>query len=76
MNALTTPTQIALFRLATLRSGLKLETKGLRMGRNKSAYSILKGMGYKGTRAEVLAQVTAVVEAGKAAMASEGTLTK
>jgi hypothetical protein len=76
MNALTTPTQIALFRLATLRSGLKLETKGLRMGRNKSAYSILKGMGYKGTRAEVLAQVTADVEAGKAAMASEGTLTK
>ena len=76
MSALTTPTQIALFRLATLRSGLKLETKGLRMGRNKSAYSILKGMGYKGTRAEVLAQVAADVEAGKAAMAQEGTFTK
>ena len=74
MTALTTPAQIDLFRLATLRSGLKLETRGLRMSRGQSAYAILKGMGYKGTRAEVLARVTADVEAGKAAMASEGTL--
>ena len=74
MTALTTPTQIALFRLATLRSGLKLETKGLRMSRGPTAYAILKGMGYRGTRAEVLTRVTADVEAGKAAMASEGTL--
>jgi hypothetical protein len=76
MSALTTPAQIALFRLATLRSGLKLETKGLRMSRGPTAYAILKGMGYKGTRAEVLAQVSADVEAGKAAMAQEGTLMK
>lgn len=77
MSALTTPTQIALYRLATLRSGLQLETKGLRMSRGQSAYAILKGMGYKGDRAKVLAQVTADVEAGKAAMAqaSEGTFT-
>ena len=76
MTALTTPAQIDLFRLATLRSGLKLETRGLRMSRGQSAYAILKGMGYKGTRAEVLARVTADVEAGKAAMAQEGTFTK
>ena len=76
MSALTTPAQIALFRLATLRSGLKLETRGLRMSRGPTAYAILKGMGYKGTRAEVLTRVTADVEAGKAAMAQEGTLMK
>lgn len=76
MSALTAAAQIALFRLATLRSGLKLETKGLRMSRGPTAYAILKGMGYKGNRAEVLTRVTADVEAGKAAMASEGTFTK
>jgi hypothetical protein len=74
MSALTTPAQIALFRLATLRSGLKLETRGLRMSRGPTAYAILKGMGYKGSRAEVLTRVTADVEAGKAAMAQKGTL--
>ena len=59
MSALTTPTAIALYRLATLRSGLKLESKGLRMGKGPTALSILrKEFGYKGTRDAILAQVT------------------
>lgn len=53
MTALTTPEQIDRFRLATLRSALKLEMKGMTR-RGKSAYALLKGMGYKGTREKVL----------------------
>lgn len=64
MTALTTPDQIATFRLATLRSALRLETKGMKASRGPSAYSILrKDYGYKGTRDAVLAQVTADVAA-------------
>ena len=53
VTALTTPEQIDRFRLATLRSALKLEMKGMTR-RGKSAYAILKEMGYKGTREKVL----------------------
>lgn len=53
MTALTTSEQIDRFRLATLRSALKLEMKGMTR-RGKSAYAILKEMGYKGTREKVL----------------------
>lgn len=63
MTALTTPTQINAYRLATLRSALRLESKGMRMSRGPTALSILRGMGYSGTRAAVLAQVTADVAA-------------
>ena len=56
MTALTTPEQIDRFRLATLRSALKLEMKGMTR-RGKSAYALLKGMGYKGTREAVLAKL-------------------
>lgn len=56
------PDQIAFARLATLKAGLKLEIVGMRMGRGRTAYSILKSMGYKGSRASVLAQVTDDVE--------------
>jgi len=66
MNAsvLTTPAQIATYRLAALRTALKLELRGLHMSRGATAYSILrKEYGYKGKREAVLAQVTADVEA-------------
>lgn len=56
MTALTTPEQIDKFRLATLRSALKLEIKGMKR-RGQSAYAILKGMGYKGTREAILAKL-------------------
>ena len=65
MNAsvLTTPAQIATYRLAALRTGLRLELKGMRVSKGPTAYSILrKEYGYKGKREAVLAQVTADVE--------------
>ena len=60
MTMLTTPTQIEGARLLTLRSMLKLEMKGMSRSRSPSAYSMLKQMGFKGTRAQVLAELDAV----------------
>lgn len=57
MTMLTTPTQIEGARLLTLRSMLKLEMKGMSRSRSPSAYSMLKQMGFKGTREQVLAQI-------------------
>ena len=65
MNAsvLTTPEQIATYRLAALRTALRLELKGMRVSKGPTAYSILRSQyGYKGKREAVLAQVTADVE--------------
>jgi hypothetical protein len=60
MTMLTTPNQIEGARLLTLRSMLKLEMKGMKRSRAPSAYSLLKTMGFKGTREQVLAEVDAV----------------
>jgi len=49
--------QIEAARLLTLRQMLKLELKGLSKSRGPTAYSTLKMMGWKGTRAGVLAQL-------------------
>lgn len=57
MTILTTPNQIEGARLLTLRSMLKLEMKGMTRSRAPSAYSMLKQMGFKGTREQVLAQM-------------------
>jgi hypothetical protein len=51
--------QIEQARLLTLRAMLKLEIKGLTRSRAPSAYSMLKSMGYKGTREAILAQLDA-----------------
>jgi hypothetical protein len=56
MTALTTPEQIARYRLATLRAALKLEIAGMKR-RGRSVYSILRDEGYTGTRAQVLEQL-------------------
>lgn len=58
---LTTPAQISAYHLATLRTALKLEMAGMKR-HGKTALSILRGMGYSGNRAKVLAQVSADVE--------------
>lgn len=50
--------QIDNARLLTLRAMLKLEIAGLKRGGN-SAHTILKRMGYRGTRQEMLAQLDA-----------------
>ncbi len=68
MTILDTPEQINAFRLATLRTGLRTEIRGLRMTRGRTCYAILKSMGYKGSREKVLEQVTNDVEALKEAM--------
>lgn len=40
------------FRLATLKSALSLEAKGMKMSRHRSALSIAKGMGFKARTAK------------------------
>lgn len=59
---LNTPDQIAFARLAALKGALFLETKGIRVTRGRTAYALLKEMGYRGNRAAVLAAVTEDVE--------------
>lgn len=54
-----TEQQIVNARLLTLRAMLKLEMKGMQRSRAPSAYSMLKNLGYKGTRRAVLAQLDA-----------------
>ena len=62
MAAISDPNKIALFRLCTLRTGLRLEIAGMRRA-GKSSYSILKTeYGYRGTRAAVLAAVHADIQ--------------
>ena len=51
---------IELFRLMTLRQGLKLELLGMKISRGVSILKILKGMGYKGTRQQILTQLDEV----------------
>jgi hypothetical protein len=51
-----TGNQIEGARLLTLRSMLMLEMKGMHR-RGRSAYALLKDMGFKGTREKVLSQL-------------------
>ena len=51
-----TGNQIEAARLLTLRQALKLELRGMKR-RGRTAYSILRGMGFKGSREAVLAQL-------------------
>ena len=62
MTALTTPDQIAHFRMLTLRAALKLEIAGMKRSRGPSVYSILKAEGFTGTRAAVLQQLNDQLE--------------
>jgi len=56
------PDQIAFARLCALKAMLKLEILGLRR-RGRSAYSLLKDLGYKGSRMKVLKAVQNDVDA-------------
>jgi hypothetical protein len=56
MAVLDDTTKIEAYRILTLRQMLKLEIKGIKR-RGPSAYSILKGMGYTGTRQRILEQL-------------------
>jgi hypothetical protein len=62
MSVISDPDKIALFRLCTLRTGLRLEINGMRRA-GRSSYAILKTeYGYRGTRAAVLAAVIADIQ--------------
>jgi len=43
--------------MLTLYQGLKLEIAGIKVNRHTSILKILKKMGYKGTRKEILVQL-------------------
>jgi len=58
---LTQPSQILLFRMKTLRSGLKLEIKGLRRSGRSFCTIIKKEWGLKGSRESVLEQFDAII---------------
>jgi len=54
---ITNPQDIARYRLLTLRTGLKLEIRGLRVSKGRSCYAIIKQeFGFKGDKASVLEQ--------------------
>lgn len=54
---ITEPNQIELYRLLTLRAGLRLELRGLKISKGRSCYAIIKQeLGFKGSKAQVLEQ--------------------
>jgi hypothetical protein len=57
MSVITNPEHIAQMRILTLRQALRLEMLGMKRG-GKSAYAILKGDGFKGTRQEIFDQLS------------------
>jgi hypothetical protein len=71
MSMITTPAEIELFRLCTLRTMLKLEINGMSRSRAPSALSMLRSMGYKGNRKNVLVQVMDDIEMGIARLEGE-----
>ena len=55
--------QITSYRILTLRKGLELELKGLRLTRGRSCYSMIKTeFNFKGNKAKVLALINAYIE--------------
>jgi hypothetical protein len=57
---------VQLYRILTLRSGLALESKGLRLSRGRSCYAIVKEeFGFRGSKAKVLAQLDDLIAARK-----------
>ena len=62
MIALTTPEQIARYRLLTLKQGLQMEIKGFRLTRGRTCYSIVKEeFGFKGSKKRVLEQLETLI---------------
>ena len=55
---LDTKDQIAMARVLTLRQGLKLEVRGMRISRGRTCYSRVKEeFGFKGSKQKVLDQL-------------------
>ena len=65
-HTLTTPEEIDMFRIITLRSALKLELKGIQMTRGRTAYSMVKEeFNLKGSKQKVYDQFNALIEYAK-----------
>lgn len=63
MTIITGESNIANARILTLRAGLKLETKGLKISRGRSCYAIVKEeFGFKGNKQSVLEQLNKCIE--------------
>lgn len=60
---LDTPAQIATARILTIRAGLRLEAKGMKMSRGRSCLSIAKaeGLTTRRTAREALVEVNALL---------------
>lgn len=72
MTALTTPLQINTFRLMTLKRGIMLEQRGLKMSRGRSCLAIAKSeLGFKRTAKakDVLAALDEKIAQAEQAMA-------
>ena len=68
---INTPYKIELYRLARLKSMIKLEVLGMKR-RGRSAYSIVKEeLGIRGNKKRVLEQVTELIETIKKGTANE-----
>ena len=66
MIALTTPEQIAFYRLLTLKQGLQMEIKGFKMSRGRTCYSIIKEeFKLKGNKQKVYDQFVKIIESKK-----------
>ena len=54
---------ISLFRLLTLKAGLKIEIKGMKVTRGRTCYSIIKDeFNLKGNKQKVLAQFEDIIK--------------
>ena len=63
MTMLTTPDQINMYRVLTLRAGLRLEVRGMKLSRGLSCYALIKNeFGFKGNKAKVLDQMNAFID--------------
>lgn len=60
MTVIKTPALIEGARLLTLRQMLKLEILGMTRSKGRTAYAILKEMGFKGSRDKVLTQLNEI----------------
>jgi hypothetical protein len=57
-GTMITGDSISLYRVITLKAGLKLEIQGMRMTRGRTCYSMIKEeFGFKGNKEKVLAQI-------------------
>ena len=63
---LVTGESIALYRLMTLRRGIMMEAKGMKLTRGRSCLSIVKSeFGWKGNRDKILALLEAEIAKGE-----------